>query len=240
MHRCAPEVYNKLYFLDNYFEKVSDVIFEFNMSEENNAIVEMSLFPNNGNLKDFISPKKYIKLKDKVKKYFEINLDTVSHLRPLFINTLLQEKLFGSNLVSMDESLHKKAVSEGLRIIGLETIDNNVQLFEKLDINTEIDQLLHFLKNISNSTNKLKAMESAYIKEDIQKLYKMSKKGIGKLKSILLYDRNVNFVDQLAKFGNERPYLACIGAGHLSGKYGVLRGLKKCGYIVKPIHSKDR
>jgi uncharacterized protein YbaP (TraB family) len=45
--------------------------------------------------------------------------------------------------------------------------------------------------------------------------------------------------NRIAEFTNQHTIFAAIGAGHLGGKKGVLRLLKKKGFTVKPIKMSD-
>ena len=68
-----------------------------------------------------------------------------------------------------------------------------------------------------------------YEKEDIHKIYIMSKKQLGKLRDIMLYERN----EQMAEFIDQHKSINAfyaIGAAHLGGEKGVLTKLKRRGW----------
>lgn len=240
MHKCSPEVFEKISFIDTYLDIVSGVAFEIDLTDKTDHIADLGFLPENKVLADFTDQKVYSKLRSKIRKYYQLDLDSVSRMRPIFINALLQERQLGSNTVLMDESIYKKSAELGVKIVGLENQEDNFKIFDTLKIEDEINQLLKAIGNISDSNSKLKSLEKAYFNEDIQKLYKMSKRGIGKYRGLLLYDRNRFFVKKLCELVKGESFLICIGAGHLGGKFGVLRGLKSCGYKVNPLKPKDR
>jgi uncharacterized protein YbaP (TraB family) len=78
-------------------------------------------------------------------------------------------------------------------------------------------------------------MTTLYLEGDIQKLYKATKKGSGKLRKILLFNRNKIMANRIDQFAKEETFFAAIGAGHLGGEKGVLRLLKLKGWKVKPV-----
>lgn len=240
MHRCPQYVFEKLSFLGEYLEKVEGTVFETDLSGAAENISELSLLPENKVLSDFMSQRAYAKLRDKTRKYFQLDVDSLSGMRPMFIHALLQERWLGANTVSMDESIYRQAKGRGLRVMGLESQTNYLRIFDSIKIADEIGQLSGTVKNISKSKSKLTSLEKAYFNEDIQELYKMTKRGVGKYRQVLLYDRNRFFIERLCEILKENTFLACVGAGHLAGKSGILKGLKDYGYKVKPLKPKDR
>jgi uncharacterized protein len=54
--------------------------------------------------------------------------------------------------------------------------------------------------------------------------------------SILLEERNKNWVPQMEEAMKAKSIFMGVGAGHLGGDYGVISLLRKAGYSVEPIH----
>ncbi len=77
-----------------------------------------------------------------------------------------------------------------------------------------------------------------YEDQDIQGLYKNSKSGLGRLRKVMLYDRNKIMIERIQEQVAERnPSFFAVGAAHLGGTKGVLVGLKRMGLHVRPIYT---
>ena len=51
----------------------------------------------------------------------------------------------------------------------------------------------------------------------------------------MIYDRNEIMSARISDFAKRNSIFVAIGAGHLSGQKGVLRQLKKEGFLLKPV-----
>ncbi len=58
---------------------------------------------------------------------------------------------------------------------------------------------------------------------------------MGRLTEILLYQRNINWVNKLKDLLANNTLVIAVGAGHLPGERGVINLLKKAGYKVEPV-----
>jgi uncharacterized protein YbaP (TraB family) len=59
------------------------------------------------------------------------------------------------------------------------------------------------------------------------------------MRKLLLYERNTIMAERFAEIARQESLFCAVGAGHLSGKKGLLRLLKKEGFKVRPIIPED-
>ena len=90
-------------------------------------------------------------------------------------------------------------------------------------------------QNTTKYKQKLKKIVDYYEKQRLSLLYKNSMKSLGKLKKILVYDRNIRISETITEQINVGSLFIAVGAGHLPGKYGIIRLLKQKGFTVKPM-----
>jgi hypothetical protein len=57
----------------------------------------------------------------------------------------------------------------------------------------------------------------------------------GEDKKIMLDNRNMNWIPKMSAIMKKEAVFFAVGAGHLSGDYGVINLLRNAGYTVKPI-----
>jgi uncharacterized protein YbaP (TraB family) len=84
-------------------------------------------------------------------------------------------------------------------------------------------------------------MFKAYKNQDLKKLEEMMVSldaGMSGFTDILLYHRNLKWVEKLNELLPKKSLLIAVGAGHLPGEKGVIQLLRKQGYKVTPVENK--
>lgn len=220
-----------------YMEQCAGFATEFDLEEvDAQVIAEYSFLPNNQTLADYISPKKIKKLEKIFLKAAGLPIGGLLRTKPLFIANMLTEKILTEDhSVSMDSELYQLAKQLGKDCSGIETFAEQLEILQKIPIEYQVKNLLKIGKNISQFRKNLKKMFAIYEEGDVQKLHKVTRKGIGSIRKLMLYQRNELMAYRIFKKIQEKSIFCAIGAGHLGGKQGVLRLLKKRGLRVKPV-----
>ncbi len=218
-------------------DKCAGFATEFDLEDADPALIALhAQLPNNQTLSDFIAPKKIAKLERIFLKAAGLPLGGLLRTKPLFITNLLTEKILTEdNSVAMDSELYRLAKEMGKDCMGIETFEEQLIVLNKIPLDYQIKSLLKVGKNIGQFRKGLKQMYTVYESGDVQKIHKMAKKGIGGLRKMMLYQRNTVMADRIFKKIQEKSIFCAIGAGHLGGKQGVLRLLKKEGLTVKEV-----
>ena len=68
-----------------------------------------------------------------------------------------------------------------------------------------------------------------------KELYKLAKKSAKGFRKIILYNRNAIMSERIAKLITEKSICVAIGAGHLEGKRGVIKGLEALDVKVEKV-----
>jgi len=210
---------------------------EFDLEDADPSLIALhAQLPNKQLLTDFIAPKKIAKLERIFLKAAGLPLGRLLRTKPLFITNLLTEKILTEdNSVAMDSELYRLAKEMGKDCMGIETFEEQLIVLNKIPLDYQIKSLLKIGKNISQFRKGLKRMYTVYESGDVQKIHKMAKKGIGGLRKMMLYQRNTIMADRIFKKIQEKSIFCAIGAGHLGGKQGVLRLLKREGLLVRAV-----
>lgn len=189
-------------------------------------------------LAQLISPAAYSKSRHQLRQRFNLDLDAIQHLPPLLLTTLISEKMLSAGVrEALDIQLWMLAKNQGLSVQGLESVEEQAKIYAGIPILFQIRQLKKLILNLSGSFKSLAKIESAYFRDDLASLYRLSHKHLGKTKKIILYDRNL-IMAQRIKAKMDDPTSASffsIGAAHLPGQKGVLRLLKAYGLQVIPV-----
>lgn len=183
-----------------------------------------------------LSDKQYHKFRVQIKKSFGLDMEQIAHLHPLVIMNLLSTGLFqAEHIISLDEHLWEYAKAHNKSVQGLETYEDQFRILHSIDVSRLYRQLFRLSKNtatIRRST--LKSLE-LYTEGRIHALYKASKSSMQELRKKVIYDRNHQMASVIDHLDLSLQYFIAVGAGHLSGKYGLISLLKKAGWTLKPI-----
>ncbi|HHB52709.1 MAG TPA: TraB/GumN family protein [Saprospiraceae bacterium] len=218
--------------------KESDVfIAEYNLDDADSSdVISMLQLPDGKQLKDLIPEKKYNKLNKQLIKSFGLDLDRVGYFKPMVIENMVTEMMFMNDYAyPMDVILWNFAKENGLSLMGAEATDGQIEIMRKLSLDQQIKSLIEIGKNPSKYRKKIKKLVSYYENQNLKELHKGSLKTLGKLKKILVYDRNIRIAKTISQHARKNKVFAAIGAGHLSGEKGILRLLKQQGFKVKPM-----
>ena len=210
---------------------------EFNLEEATHNLSSDSMdLPVGQTLDQIIPPKKYKKIRKVFLKSTGLDIDFFKYSKPMLVTNMLSEAILSSDMPdSLDIHLWKFAKENGKITLGIETVAEQLEIMNKIPLDYQIKSLVSAGKNFSKFRKQILKLTTQYENGNLQQLYKTSKKGLGSIRKVMLYDRNFLMADRIDKIIKEQSTFIAIGAGHLAGKKGVLRLLKHAGNVVKPI-----
>ena len=187
-------------------------------------------------LKSHFTEKVFQKMRDQLLKSFGVDIDLFAHVHPLMlISSLSQSILEADHQVSLDEHLWRFAQVNHLEVGGLESYEEQLKILHSIDPGGLYRQVHKISKSPSGLRRQtLRALEW-YMKGDVHKLYLLTKSSMHKLRKSVIYERNQQMSLRIHALPAELTYFIVIGAGHLSGKFGVIPLLKQSGWKVKPV-----
>ena len=99
--------------------------------------------PNGQSLKDLIRPKKFQKLSKILKKSLDFNLESVQHLKPIFITNMISELILKKDTpYALDEYLWQFAKENNRKVTGIETMKEQLEILNKMDMDYPAVELL--------------------------------------------------------------------------------------------------
>ena len=206
------------------------------IGELNEMSNEVMFLPENKTLADFFKPKKIIKIKRNVKKILAIPYEQIERFQPMVLTNFFAAKaVAGHGQYRIDDMLWQFALSADKPCIGIESVAEQMAIFQKIPLSFQCKQFLDTVKNVGKHSKQYKKMASLYEKGDILALYNHAKASMGKLRKPLVYDRNILMANRIADLTNEKTAFVAIGAGHLAGQKGVIHLLRKKGFLVETL-----
>jgi len=187
-------------------------------------------------VREVLSEKTWIKLRRILYKTQRIHLDAFQNAHPfVLVNTISSMILSKDMPLSLDEHLWQMAKMMGKQTIGIETLQEQLAIVEKIPVEVHIKNLTQIAENFPRYRRQTLKMADWYASGNIAQLHRALIKGQGSLKRLLLYDRNAVMADRIEAMAVPQPTLFAVGAGHLTGKYGLLKLLKNKGLNINPL-----
>jgi hypothetical protein len=146
----------------------------------------------------------------------------------------LQSTGFTGDL-GVDVHFSGRAANESKEVAGLETIEDQLSIFDSMSPQTQEEFLKQTLDGRDQTSAMLKDLASAWRRGDAKTLEKLAitqMKSDSVLYREMLVDRNSAWMPKIEEYLNTsgRRYLVVVGAAHLVGPDGLLAMLRAKGY----------
>ncbi len=238
MHARSDEAYTHLDLATGYLKSCNIFAGEIDLSQTQTNHSDFYL-PEGITLISLLGFKKYSKYSKIVKKAFDFNLDQLVTFKPLVAQNIILEKLITeSNVLPLDFKLHEIAKELGKELAGIETIFEQNNILNSISLKVQLKMFKDAFAKVNKMKRTLNNTINLYTSGDIQALYKESKKGLGKLRKIMLYNRNEIMANRIHNLITNDSFFVAIGAAHLGGKKGVLKRLTDKGIQILPVSNK--
>lgn len=144
----------------------------------------------------------------------------------------------------LDIRLYRSALRARKRVTGLETMGEQLAIFDDLSESDQIALLAETLAARSILPRMLEQLIDAYLERDLAQLQALSDAYLEEsdprlaalFRSAVINVRNRRMADRMAPLLDEGGWFIAIGALHLPGETGVVRLLRAKGYRVRPIY----
>lgn len=166
-----------------------------------------------------------------------INLQLFATIKPLFIQTLTLPKIIGEPIETYDFYFATLAQEDKKEIVGLETVDDQIKIFDRIPLKEQAKMLVELTSDYSAQKALFHKMIDLYKAQDIRGLHQcmLQQPEYGKYEEILINQRNRNWIPAIKKLIQPETVFIAVGAGHLPGKQGVIHLLEQEGYLLKPL-----
>jgi uncharacterized protein YbaP (TraB family) len=189
-------------------------------------------------LKKLISESEYTKLSQFYKDSVGIGLAMFEKAKPFVLMGPLFNTVLSCQPQSYEMSLVELAAKQKSEVIGIETLDEQMAIFDTIPYKDQVKMILTMIDSLSQAKKEFKNLVSLYKSQDINKLYSMTLKsefGLDGNEEIMLFSRNLKWIPRMRKIISEKPTFFAVGAAHLGGDRGVVALLRKDGFKVRAI-----
>lgn len=173
-----------------------------------------------------------------LKKHYKADMTQLGILKPFALLSMVFPKgLDCPAPASYEEAFLKLAKEEKEEVLGLETIDDQFAVFDKVSVKEQLGWVVSYAKDEEKLKKDIKMMLEVHEGQDIEKIAGVSKDfpEYKNLTEDLLYKRNEKWIAKMEAYAKEKPTFFAVGAAHLGSERGVVALLRKAGYTLTPI-----
>lgn len=146
--------------------------------------------------------------------------------------------------VFLDSALFGAAVEQNKRIYGLESVQEQLGVFDRMTLAEQTRLVADTVKNYGQLNQAFEEMIAAYLKRDLAALQAVSdkysamddKQLTDRLMTELIDVRNLRMIERMVPRLREGNAFIAVGALHLPGKQGLLQLLEQQGYRVTAVY----
>ncbi len=188
-------------------------------------------------------------LDEGLERDLEAGLSQSGWIHPGALNMIYSVSLYAQHIpgynpsqTSLDQHFQLRAAEEGKTVIGLETVEDQINAaFYSEPVEVIAQSLVELVRNPEYTVNLVREVTKYYGEQDLDKLYEVSFENpdnpfeMEGMEKALLKERNDRWMEQLPKLMAEQSVFVAVGAGHLPGPDGILTQLRKAGYVVEEV-----
>ena len=153
---------------------------------------------------------------------------------------MLYTKFLDCPIQSFEGELVKVAHEQEEEVLGLETVEEQLKIFDDIPYEDQTkDLLVSISDNLVSDKENFQTMLELYNSQDLEGIKNIMDTDetlmMTKHIDLMLVNRNKNWISKIESFSKEQPTFFGVGAAHLIGENGVVQLLKDQGYTLTPI-----
>ena len=247
IHVLTTESYPLAPAIEQAYTESAALVLEVDMKEmtkpeTQQRIMQKAMLPGSKTLQDVLSPDTYQQFNSLCEE-LGLPIITLTKFKPWFAATALalvkMKKMGFDPQHGLDKYFHDKAVADSKPVIGLESIDFQINLFDDLSKSNPNDFIKHTLADLAVIDSEMEAMETAWRTgriDTVGELVAEGFKGYPNFYKTFVTDRNKLWIETLERLLKEaETHMVVVGAGHLPGKDGLLELLKRKGCTLEQL-----
>jgi len=199
------------------------------------GMAQHMMLPNNETIGDIIPEDTYLRAKELLKEMGQ-DIEQYEKLKPWALMLAFAAPQTSGD-EPMDFMLYNLAVKDAKEIIGLETMDEQVALFDTLSYEKQIELLEGTLDECEDFDTYVKTMVALYTKNDLEGLMDFIDELVTDETSKTLMDeilitRNYRFTERMIVPIEKGGAFIAVGVAHLGGEEGIIKLLQHKGYRI--------
>jgi uncharacterized protein len=222
------------------FTNAEKVFLELDMDDPTMIMKMMQLLqlPKGQTIKQLFGDSAFKLFDEQYKKITGSSAMMFNTFKPFMLMSMLTEKSLSCPVKeSFEQTFVAMAAKQKKDIKGLETIEDQVAVFDSIPDSTEIANLKNMVLDFNKGIEEFKKLVAVYKTQDVDSIYRLTSKSpdLMEAENELLVKRNSKWIPLMKSSMQQTACFFAVGAAHLGGHIGVIALLRKQGYTVKPM-----
>lgn len=212
---------------------------------EQQRFLEAAQFEDQRRLEPLIGPEAYAKLAAHLRER-EVPDEVIARLKPwaALVNLTVTPQDYEG--VTLDQKLQALARGRGMRPLGLEGIEEQIAVFERIPLGTQVELLRHALGHRDELAAMIEPTIQAWMKRDLAGIHAVNERIAARYPEVaahyrLLFrrvveNRSIVMAHRLFMPLREGRAFIAVGADHLYGGRGILALIRRQGYRVQRVY----
>ena len=224
-------------------DKTQQLCLELDMDDPNLQVEMMnSMMMQNGvTMKSLAKPDDFKAVDTFLTTNLGFSAEMLNPVKPFMVSAMLYPKMLNCEMQSVEAELIKIAKTQNEEVIGLETVSEQLAVFDAIPYQEQMNELVITAKdNMQRDKTELTEMMAIYKSENVEAMVTFTEKSpnamTSKYSDVLLKKRNQNWISRMTTIATNKPTCFGVGAAHLGGKNGVIALLRKAGFTVEAVY----
>ncbi|MBV2195084.1 MAG: TraB/GumN family protein [Flavobacterium sp.] len=223
-------------------ENTKQLYLELDMDDESmqKQMMKHMIMKDDKKLSSLLSAEDFKLVDEFLKKNIKMSAKMFDSFKPFIVTTMLYPKMLDCPFQSVENTLMKISKEQNEEIFGLETVEEQMRVFDKIPYEIQAEELVKMAKSdLAKDKAEMNKMMKIYQNKDIEGMLKMMEESDNKISAenqeVLLNNRNKNWIPLMIEIMSDKPTFFGVGAAHLAGEEGVINLLRKKGYEVEAV-----
>lgn len=208
------------------------------LDEINPATIMKVMFMQDSTLDMLLTESEYAKLEQVYTEIMGAGLSTAKTMKPFFVSANIVQRLAPREMpVPLDLYFITEARKNDKKVIGLETLEEQIAIIDGLSYTAQAKMLVESLEDVDELKQQFNDLIEAYLTMNSKKVLELTEDPAmpAEFMEELLNKRNKIMVDRMIEHLHANSTFVAVGAAHLFGNEGIVTLLKEKGYTVEPV-----
>ena len=206
---------------------------------------EAAQFEDGRRLEPLIGPEAYAKVAAILRER-QIGDEVIARIKPWAVLANLTVTPEDYEKITLDQKLVERARERRLRVMGLEGIEEQISVFERIPLETQVELLKHAVEHRDELAGMIEPTIQAWMKRDLAGIHAAGDRVAARypemadhyriLFSRVVENRSVVMAHRLFMPLREGGAFVAVGANHLYGSRGILALIERQGYRVERVY----
>jgi uncharacterized protein len=240
LHIICPEEFTVFPGTVEMLDQSEQLVLELDLSDPSLLLgIQMGMFmKDNTELGNIVTEEEMELLSSFFIDSLSMDINFLARIQPFFLSTMLYPHMLKCFPKSYEQFFLDQAKEREMDVIGLETLEEQLHVFEALTYREQADLFIEILTEYNEKRRELREMLDLYLATDLQGLNKIFEDTSFENEEFnrrLLQDRNHRWIGRMEELMLEKPTFFALGAGHLPGDEGILQLLVDRGYVLEKV-----